>query len=222
MLKSYLVSQPFTKFVVIEGAFHIYHHSVLQYLFPDNLEQRGKPLLDFILKQHLQWNNRIHYFIFQENINKFKRTIDGKNGIMVHDFTSNPLNWNKDKAYEDLESAIRKLLPTDVVFVDSLANVIYQNGLADTYKLFNSLRHHVSLKQIVTLLHTDMLENESQVSSLFGHLCSLMVTLLPGINPKRGRVQYLYKKLGGRIIKEVSMQQVMFPILLQVPKNHLT
>ncbi|KAG5873449.1 hypothetical protein JTB14_007216 [Gonioctena quinquepunctata] len=188
MLKNYLTSVPFTKFIVIE----------------DTLQERGKPVFDFILKSHLdRLRDTIHYFVFQENFIRTKGKF-GQNNVILYDFASNSQGWNQGSRSEDFEETVKKLGANDVVFVDSLAHVIYQYGLAETYRVFNYLRNHTSVQQTIALLHQDLLLDKIKANLLFDHLCTLSLSLKPKFISDNGRLQYTFKKLGGKIIREVE------------------
>ncbi|XP_074029510.1 elongator complex protein 5 isoform X2 [Leptinotarsa decemlineata] len=184
MLRNYLTTVPYTKFVIIE--------------------ERGKSLFDFILKIHLdRLRDRIHYFVFQENFSRAKESLGQKN-IVLYDFVSNSQGWRADPKSEDFDDVIKKLGPNDVVFIDSLAHVIYHYGLAESYKMFNYLKNQSGIEQIITLLHQDLLLDNLKTKELFHHLSTLSLSLKPNFVTPNKRIQYTFKKLGGKIVNEVE------------------
>lgn len=111
------------------------------YTILDTIEERGKPVFDFLLNYHLgNLENSIHYFVFHENFNRAKKNLQSKNNIVLHDCISTVFQQNKDNKTNSFEQILRTLGSKDVVFVDSLAHVIYQYGLPETYKILNSVK----------------------------------------------------------------------------------
>lgn len=56
------------------------------------------------------------------------------------------------------------------------------------------------------MLHTDLLDNRNRVNEIFEHLCTLSLVVEPKFISEHGRVQYTYKKLGGKVIKQVKFR----------------
>lgn len=106
----------------------------------DCIEERGKPVFDFLLDYHLNKSDtKVHYFIFQENFERAKRSLQSRSGIIFHNFISNCCDW-KDKNRESLLHIVKSLGQRDIVFVDSLAHVIYQYGLSESYMILNKIK----------------------------------------------------------------------------------
>lgn len=111
--------------------------------FSDSIEEKGKPIFDFLLNYHFSRTEtcNIHYFIFQENFSRAKNSLQNKNRIILHDCITNACHW-KDGETKSFMNILNKLGSQDVVFIDSLAHVIYQYGLAETYRIFNTVALH--------------------------------------------------------------------------------
>lgn len=188
MLRNYLTTHPYTKFVLIE----------------DTIQERGKPIFDFLLKTHLEKpQNTVHYFVFQDIIGRIKQKLK-HNNIILHDFVTNIFCWNKDPKTGNFEETTKNLGGNSVIFIDSLAHVIYKFGLAETYRILNNLKKDAAVQQIVVLLHQDLLEEHLRVEQLLEHLCTLSISLFPNVKSENGRLQYTYKKVGGKIIKGIE------------------
>lgn len=86
----------------------------------------------------------VHYFIFQENVSRVRKNLQNKNGIILHDCITNACTWSSDLKTESFTQILKTLSSRDVVFVDSLAHVIYQYGLTETYRIFNTIKTHTS------------------------------------------------------------------------------
>ncbi|CAH1118465.1 unnamed protein product [Phaedon cochleariae] len=199
MLRSHLTNFPFSKFVIIQ----------------DTLQERGKPIFDFVLKTHLERSrHKIHYFVFHENFSQVKSNIGNENDVILHDFVTDSKGWNYARWGSDgwdsvntpkvFEEVVKNVNEKDVVFVDSLAHVIYLYGLAETYRLFSYLKVETGVAQIITVLHLDLLMEDVKAEKLFEHLCTFSLHLDPKFNSDNGRIQYVFKKLGGKIIKEIE------------------
>lgn len=114
-------------------------------MISDCIEERGKPVFDYILDYHLSKNDtRVHYFIFHENVERAKRSLENKSSIIFHNFISNCCDW-KDDSRESLLNIVKCLGNKDVVFIDSLAHVIYQYGLSETYMILNNIKIQTSI-----------------------------------------------------------------------------
>ncbi|KAJ8939319.1 hypothetical protein NQ314_011177 [Rhamnusium bicolor] len=129
--------------------------------------------------------------------------VSGEN-VILHDFASDVCGWDTSKNKEDLESVASRLNAGDVVIVDSLAHAIFQYGLAETYRVFNLLKTKTGVQQIITLFHTDLVEDKDKLSRYFEHLSTLSICIEPKFISGNGRVHYTYKKLGGKIIKQIE------------------
>ncbi|XP_018576524.1 elongator complex protein 5 [Anoplophora glabripennis] len=188
MLKNYLTTLPFTKFVLIE----------------DSLEERGQPIFDFLIRSHLdKLQNNVQFFTFHGSFNRAQKRFENKRNIVVHDFTTNVCGWNLDKNKDSFEEVASRLSANDIVIVDSLAHAIFQYGLVGTYKIFNTLRNQ-NILQVITMLHTDLLDDKNKVNKIFEHLCTLSLVVEPKFISENGRVQYTFKKLGGKVIKQIE------------------
>ncbi|XP_057660901.1 elongator complex protein 5 [Diorhabda carinulata] len=188
MLSNYLTSIPCTKFVLIE----------------DTVHEKGKPIFDFLLKSHLERpNNRIHYFVFQEPFVRVKNRMENEN-LVLHDFVSNNLGWDQLPEMCFLEDMIKDVGVDDVIFIDSLAHTIYEYGLAETYRILNLLKNNAGVQQIIALLHQDLLEEKFKILQSFEHLSTLNLILQDRSGSSKKRIQYTYKKVGGKVIKETE------------------
>lgn len=188
MLRNYLTSIPCTKFVLIE----------------DTVHEKGKPIFDFLLKTHLERpNNRIHYFVFQEPFVRAKSRL-GNEHLVLHDFVSNNLGWNKLPEMCYFEDIVKHVGVNDIIFIDSLAHTIYEYGLAETYRILNLLKNNAGVQQIIALLHQDLLEEKLKIVQSFEHLSTLNINLESRSGTSNKRIQYTYKKVGGKIINETE------------------
>ncbi|XP_028140300.2 elongator complex protein 5 [Diabrotica virgifera virgifera] len=188
MLRNYLTTIPYTKFVLIE----------------DSVHARGRPVLDFLLKTHTQRpKNKIHYFVFQEPFGRAKNRLE-HNNLVLYDCVSDKLGWSNEAKINDLESLIKAVASNDVVFIDSLVHVMYEYGLAETYRILNILKNQIGVHQIATILHQDLIEDKLRIHQLLEHLSTLTLSLQHKEDVEKGRIIYTYKKLGGKVVKQVE------------------
>jgi hypothetical protein len=179
MLIMHLNSLPYTKFVLIE----------------DSVTAKGSAILDFLSKNHEKRpDSCTHYFIFERD---FNRTKAQHGNSVCHDFTSDSRNWLSNSTV-DLQKTASDLSDTCVVIVDSLVHVLYRYGLAETYKIFMEIKNKTNVHQIVTVVHTDLLEDKDKVLQYFQHLATLYMKL------DIKRVSYTFKKSAKKIIKEIE------------------
>lgn len=87
----------------------------------------------------------VHYFIFQENFKRAKRRIQHKNNLTFYDCISNCSSWKDPNKIDSFSQILKNLGSRDVVFIDSLAHVIYQYGLSQTYMTLNNIKNHTSM-----------------------------------------------------------------------------
>ncbi|VEN39546.1 unnamed protein product [Callosobruchus maculatus] len=184
MLKNFLTSPPYQKFIIIE----------------DTVTENGKPIFDYLLQHHLQrFNNKIHYYLLQGK----EKCCPADTKIIVHNLKTNSQNWDTGPR-KNINQLIVGLQKKDIIFVDSLAHCIFQYGLAETYRLFNMLKNEIGVTQIVALLHLDLLDASWKVMELFNFLSTLSMKIQPQFSSEYGRIQYQCKKSGGKIVKQVE------------------
>ncbi|EFA05335.1 elongator complex protein 5 [Tribolium castaneum] len=177
MLSTYLNTLPLPKFVLIE----------------DSVAAKGGDFFEHQLRSHANRSDyATHLLIFESYFTSLKNR---HSSCTCHDFTSDSLNWFKKSA--DLTS-LTSLNENCVIFVDSLAHVLYRFGAAETYKLFTQLKNKKNVQQVVTVLHTDLLENKDKIVKYFRHLATLYIEL------DTKRLSYLYKKSHRKVIKQIE------------------
>lgn len=59
------------------------------------------------------------------------------------------------------------------------------------------------------MLHTDLLDYKDKINEIFKHLCTLSLVVEPKFISENGRVQYTYKKLGGKVLKQVKVKSAV-------------
>ncbi|KAL3270989.1 hypothetical protein HHI36_021492 [Cryptolaemus montrouzieri] len=182
MLNTYLQTSPPTKFILIQ----------------DCLQEKAHPILNLLKNHHHKLNHDLSYFIFEGNYLKINATLSSQN-IKCHNFTS-------PSSIEALEKDLRtKLKPNSVIILDSLVHLIYLYGLKGTYEMLNNFMKEIKDgQQIIGILHTDLLENCDKVSQCMEHLSSLSIMLDPLVS----RVYYTYKKVGGRVFKQIEEYRI--------------
>ncbi|KAJ3651989.1 hypothetical protein Zmor_017991 [Zophobas morio] len=179
MLTTYLNTLPYTKFVLIE----------------DSVTAKGGEILEYLLKNHENKQDyRTHLFVFERNFNQIKNKHPGSE---CHDFTSDLRNW-MSLTTSDMETVISNLEENCVVVIDSLVHVLYRYGLLGAYQTFTDIKNKKNVQQIITVLHTDLLEDRDKVIQYFQHLSTLHMELQPK------RVLYTYKKSQRKIIKQLE------------------
>lgn len=110
-------------------------------IISDTIEERGKPVFDFLLNHHLRKiENNIHYFVFQENFSRVKKRLQSNTNLVLHNCITTIGQWNTEKNKESFMQILNGLGSRDVVFVDSLAHVIYQYGLSEAYRIFSMVK----------------------------------------------------------------------------------
>ncbi|XP_030755237.1 elongator complex protein 5 isoform X2 [Sitophilus oryzae] len=98
-----------------------------------------------------------------------------------------------------------KLGQNDVVVVDALSNLIFQSGLSEAYKIFNTLKNNKAIQQIIVVLHKDLVEGDSNKTCMFfENLSTLCISVEPKFMSHNKRLQYIYKKSGGKVIQDIE------------------
>lgn len=165
MLKTYINTVPYTKFILITGKlslFFTYKHIPLvccepkQYsgllssrsrslqkysldlhLFLDSFDNRDSNFFDHIVKQQLERNQyKVHYCVFEGVYKRTQDNLQSFSNIALYDFVSGA---QESKAFQQLAE---RLSEKDLIVIDSLANVIFQLGLAGTYRILNTLKNN--------------------------------------------------------------------------------
>lgn len=90
-----------------------------------------------------------------------------------------------------------------VIIIDSLFHVVMEHGVQATYKVLRRLVDSEGVLQVATVLHEDLLEHQSRVLNYLDFLSALTIKLVPGRNG-RPRAEYVYRKSGGKVIREVG------------------
>ncbi|XP_044763133.1 elongator complex protein 5 [Coccinella septempunctata] len=176
MLNTYLKATPPSKFVLIN----------------DCLQEKGFPLINFLNEHHQKLNNEVKCFVFEGNFVKARSALSALK-ITSYDFTKNR---------DDVEETFRaQLTQNTVIIIDSLVHLIYSCGLVRTCNLLSSLAREMNdNQQIIAILHLDLLRNSKRTVQFLEHLATLSLTFEPSIS----RVNYTYKKVGGRVFKQIE------------------
>ncbi|XP_045469281.1 elongator complex protein 5 [Harmonia axyridis] len=180
MLNSYLKATPPSKFILIN----------------DCLQEKGLPLVYNLNEHHQKLNNKVKCFVFEGNFTKISDVLTSHN-IISYDFTK-----SKEITLDDIKKTFEKELTHDsVIIIDSLVHLIYLYGFDETCKLLNSLiREMKDGQQIITILHIDLLKNSKKTAKYLEHLATLSLTF----DPRISRVNYTYKKIRGRVFKQIE------------------
>ncbi|KAK9892466.1 hypothetical protein WA026_020457 [Henosepilachna vigintioctopunctata] len=184
MLNTYIEFTPPTKFILIQ----------------DCLQEKGQRLVHFINNHHRKLKHDINYFIFEGNFNKIRSKLSSPSET-CYNYTKY-IGGKESESTELLEKELKsRLKRNSVIILDSLVHMIYLYGFVKTYKLLNSIIKNIQDgQQIIALFHTDLLENSEKLSQLMEHLATLSITL----DPEASRVYYTYKKIGGRVFKQIE------------------
>lgn len=100
-------------------------------MLSDNLGVKGKDILRYLIKNHLQQGSKIDYFVFEGVFNASKEQFSDPN-VLFRNCVSN------DKVNQS-ESAIANFDSSKVVVLDSLAQIIIKYGVQKTYKMCHEL-----------------------------------------------------------------------------------
>lgn len=171
MLVTYLNTEPYTKFVLIKGLWqyrmymHIYYLIVIIPLI-DQLNERGKPVLNHIINHHIKKNKYdIHYFVYEGIYNRTTKEYH-EGDIRFYNCVSNLNGWKNriSKAImerartdpyfcicpcpdykEDLFSKFSKEVDKkSVIVIDSLGHLIYDYGFKTAYEMLTKLKNDSS------------------------------------------------------------------------------
>ncbi|ERL90273.1 elongator complex protein 5 [Dendroctonus ponderosae] len=185
MLKTYINTIPLTKFILVV----------------DSLESRDSKLFSYLVKQQLSHRNHtIQYCAFEGCFKKTQDKYGACSDVVLHDFVSH----KQEKAEDELEQLANKTLGSDVLIVDSLANAIFQLGLSRTYRIFNTMKNNKAIKQIIAVIHEDILPGDSDaIIKYFSHLSTLRIDIFKALT-ESPRLKYEYKKIGGRVIADIE------------------
>lgn len=135
-----------------------------------------------------------------------------------HDFTRSLINLKQEQDWPTLENVISKITTPSVLFIDSLVHVILKYGIRDTYQLLHKIINNKTSKyytliipgnnsilvlQLVAVYHTDVID-DAKILSYFQHLSTFSISLEPKFHSTRPRLAYLYKKSGGKVVKQIE------------------
>ncbi|CAH0548804.1 unnamed protein product [Brassicogethes aeneus] len=186
MLRNFLTTVPYTKFILIE----------------DNVADRGYDLFNFVVNSQIKReNSKIHFLVCENVFSRVKAQFSGNN-VQFYDIVSNNLNWTKNTRYT-LDEVAKNVSNTDIVIINSLSNAIINFGVSEVYRFLNILIAEKCVQQILTILHTDLLLDKNCVE-FFEHLCTLSIRIKPKFYSDNARVKYRYKKVGGKIIMQME------------------
>lgn len=192
MLKTYLNTLPFTKFIIIEDA----------------LARRDPTIFEYLVNQHLDKNHhKLHYFVFEGIFKRAQKKYQNHSNIVLYDFVTDSENWLDGKSKDSsFENVVQKLGDNDIVIVDSLSNIILLYGLSQTYRIFNRINNNKAIQQIISVLHSDLIigDDYSKASLYFEKLCSLSMHIRNPFLTDKKRIEYKYVKRGGKIISEIE------------------
>ncbi|KAL1502545.1 hypothetical protein ABEB36_007671 [Hypothenemus hampei] len=187
MLKTYINTIPYTKFILIT----------------DSLENRNIKLFNYVLKQHLDQNNKIQYCVFEGVFQNKVRDYSTHVNVNLHNFVSSPTHGGQN--IEALEELTNTTTSADIIVIDSLANAILLHGLPSIYRILNILKNTKTIKQVIAVLHQDLLLEEFNQSVVyFKNLSTLSIEFQPKFLSDLPRLKYQYKKSGGKTISEVE------------------
>ncbi|XP_030755236.1 elongator complex protein 5 isoform X1 [Sitophilus oryzae] len=194
MLKNYINTLPYTKFILVK----------------DSVDYRDTKLLEYLVRQHLQRRqNKLHYFVYEGVFRTTQRKYSGESNVILYDCVTNPQRWieggQDENQIHPIVNMCLKLGQNDVVVVDALSNLIFQSGLSEAYKIFNTLKNNKAIQQIIVVLHKDLVEGDSNKTCMFfENLSTLCISVEPKFMSHNKRLQYIYKKSGGKVIQDIE------------------
>lgn len=167
----------------------------------------GKWVLYSLIQNYLD-KKIVHYFAFENKVpEKFR------GNVTVHDFFSSN---NSDT--ENFADYVKKKNIEGLIIIDSLAHFIIEYGFVQSCKILCQYSQQKPDKkniQIVSLLHEDVLQNKDVVVNYMEHISTLYIRLVSIAN--KNRVQYVYKKPGGKFISKVEEFYLQNGILHTTP-----
>lgn len=178
----------------------------------DSLLLPGKWVLYSLIQNYLN-KKTIHYFAFENKApEKFC------DNITVHDFFSDNNGWLRQNHAKSFVDYIKDKNIEGLIVIDSLAHFIVQYGIAQTCKIlsqYSQQKPDNKNVQFISLLHEDVLQNKDTVIKYIEHISTLYIRFIPTAN--KNRVQYKYKKPGGKLISKVEEFYLKNSILYTTP-----
>lgn len=109
--------------------FHqIYYCNTLA--FVDTLEDKGKNILDYLIKHHVNYSRlKVNYFVSEGSYVRIKQLFSQ---CSVHDFVIS-------ETLKDIAQTIANLSKPDVIVIDSLSSLITRFGLSNVYKALHAI-----------------------------------------------------------------------------------
>ncbi|KAF7274337.1 hypothetical protein GWI33_012994 [Rhynchophorus ferrugineus] len=190
MLKSYINTIPYTKFILIK----------------DSVESKDGKLFEYMVKQHVnKKEHKLHYFVCEGVFKKAQQKYVNEPNIILYDYVTNSGGWMPENIQENFSDKLAKLGENDIVVIDALTNIIFQYGVTETYRSLNYLKNKKVIQQIIAVLHKDLIEgDENKTCMFFENLSTLCITVEPKFMSDNRRLHYLYKKSGGKIMQEIE------------------
>lgn len=98
-------------------------------LLIDSLEEKSKPLLNYLIRTHKARSIKINYFVFEGVFN----TIKNDTNIELHDFVS------EIPTVESFSKKLKIATQEGIVVIDSLSNAIIYYGFPRVYRLLHEV-----------------------------------------------------------------------------------
>lgn len=119
--------------------------------------------------------------------------------MVLHDCVTQQVTLSRFEK-EMIESADGAIL-----VIDSLANVLINYGFGDTYRILQKICSNKNCKQLIALLHLDVLEEAVKTTRCLQHLATCSMRLVPQSDLNNSKIQYTYKKSGGKVVRQVNL-----------------
>lgn len=188
----------------------------------DTFEEKGKAILKYLIKTHKQRNLKINYFVFEGVFNVAKTTYE--DSVVLHDCVSESLS------IENFKTKLKAVTNDGIIVIDSLSNAIILYGFFSVYKILHEIINGKFIflrfnfiytiffkdnnKQLIAILHLDVLEEPEKTIKCLEQLPTCCLKLIPKTENYNRRITYIYKKIGGKIIRDVNKNYVIESILV--------
>lgn len=96
------------------------------------MEEKGRPLLNYLIKTHKQRGFRINYFVF-EGVFNCTRGMYEDAGVILHDCVSELVT------IQDFKKRIIEVSDGGIVVIDSLSNALILYGVREVYRILHEI-----------------------------------------------------------------------------------
>ncbi|XP_065166495.1 uncharacterized protein [Atheta coriaria] len=166
-------------------------------IIEDDLEEPGDKLFKNLITSALSTKLNIIYLQFSFNL--VKNIPDKTKVTKLYDFTK----LSSPEASKTCQDILNDVNTDSILIIDSLSHMYYKLKAKETYKILIKATKLPEFKQILTLLHSDLLQENDEIIHHCSSLSSLHIKIERQFGEAR-RLSYLFRKGRGKAIREIE------------------